>query len=158
QAIYDQIQEETPIQLLPINTLEGKLKYTRMGYPIASVRKAAKVSDHKQFVSIIVQVTGTQETVTGGDFHFLGNEDVQVERETITLYPIFNIRLQFGDENGKKGEEIVGVFQGNEEITINSRVIILRDIILQENVTTDEIPYELYLKEAIKDLVKKLNQ
>jgi len=156
--IYQRIQAEKVLYLLPIDALKDKVKYTRMGYPIASVKKAAKAADQEQFVSIIVQVTGTEETVrvTGHNYQIHRDQVVEIENSTLSIYPIINIICQFGDQNGKKTQKITGVFQGNEEVLIDSKTVSFSQIILTSEVSADEIPFDAYLDEAIKDLITKL--
>ncbi|MCB9426220.1 MAG: hypothetical protein H6584_04235 [Flavobacteriales bacterium] len=50
--IYEKINTETAIQLAPIETLKEHTKYSKMGYPIGTLKKAGKSGVAKQYVSI----------------------------------------------------------------------------------------------------------
>lgn len=150
--IYKKVNEETDLTLLPVESLEGKVNYSKMGYPLASLKKASKKGDFSQYVRIEIEVSGvgksTSTTSTGGD---IANESQRVK-----IKPQVLVNLKFGDADGYTIDKIQGKYRHEEKVEITSESLTALGWSYAYEQEADIIPYYYFLEKAVEDLVSKL--
>jgi len=179
KMIVDSINKNTSLTLLPVNTLKGKVTYSRTGFPLSSLKKASKKSDHKQFVSVDIFVSGTKtNTTTRRNVYETSDEDSkppkddEIEAELghkntgMNFFPRVQVKLKFADSEGKASEKYTGTYTHNKRVYISTDIAELRLVdvggsmefghILNQEATN--IPFFAFLASAIEDLVKKIPQ
>lgn len=150
--IYEKINKETAIQLAPIEALKGHTNYSKMGYPIGTLKKAGKSGVALQYVSIDITVTGAQRSTTtttiGGPVNYV--------EEKAKVKPEFKIVMKFADATGKKTEKVKGKYRHDEKIEINSESLAYKGWSFILDNDAEAIPYYYFLEKAIDDLIAQL--
>jgi len=151
------IDSATSLQLLPANALSGKVNYSRMGYPIANFKKAAKNSSFNQFVKVEISVVGMKtSTSTSGVGQDIQGIEVTEENSRIKTFPQVDVILKFAGEDGKSTEKVTGRYRHSEKIKVNTQSIDIGFFAVELERNSEIIPYYFYLNEALKDLINKL--
>ena len=169
--ILDSIKTNTGIQLLPVETLQYKVTYSRTGFPLATLKKAAESSDYQQFVTIEVTIfpgntTTTTNSTSVGVSGEVNSKSIngQETSTTVKYFPKVKVVLKFGDAEGKSLEKYKGEYTHDEKVTnqTDSRDLTVKkknsslrvsDI---QNQSTEEIPYYYFLAKAVEDLISQL--
>lgn len=159
--VTQRINNETSIKILPRQAMEGSVKYTRMGYPFARLKKAAKSASFEGYLTLEVTLEGTGEvqTSTEQDVSIFNDGEVDfslIDRE-LTVFPKVSITVELGDSNGKRTNKMVGVFRGDQTINIQSRDVSLGIFVLNMRTSSGQLPYYVYLNLALDDLIDQLN-
>ncbi len=157
--IRQRINDETDVEILPVNTLEGIVQYSKMGYPIAGAKKTAKASDRKHFIEVNVEVqphgssTGTS-TLAKED---LGGAEVSAQSVRTNHYPVIKVNLKLSDENGKKVKTYQGVYKSKEGLRSEVEGIHADfgglSVFFDINSDIAVLPYYEFLFYAVSDLV-----
>lgn len=171
KLILDSIKTNTGIQLLPIETLQNKVTYSRSGFPVGTLKKAAGNSDYQQFVTLEVRIfpgkttTTTNSTSVGVNGQVNSKSiDGQETSTTVKYFPKVNVTLKFGDAEGKKLEKYKGEYTHDEKVTNQTDS---RDLTIKgknssltyseiQNEDAEEIPYFFFLAKAVEDLISQL--
>lgn len=150
--IFKKINEETALQLLPIETLKDHLTYSKMGYPIGTLKKASKSGVSQQYVNIDITVSGAQRststTTIGGPVDYV--------EENSKVKPVLQIVLKFADASGSNTEKVKGKYRHDEKIEINSESLGQFGWFFQLENDAESIPYYYFLEKAIDDLISQL--
>ena len=172
-VIRDSMKKHTEIPLLPIETLKDKITYTRMGYPLAGLKKAAKKGEQDQYVTIDILVRGVKNlTISNIDENEIEistpTTEVDIEgvsaKKTLSemeFYPQIQVIMKFADKNGKVIEKLTGEYTYPKPVTIetaSSSLVIGEgtEIILDEEADAEQIPYYAFLGKAVMNLIQQL--
>ena len=144
-------------KILPANTLEGKINYTKIGYPRTSLKKAAAAVDNQELVKI--QINGFIPKKLNTSFR-IGNDDKTLVKKKSKQIPEVEIVMTFCDAKGNKTLKVTGssLTPDVEPIYVTTRSLQtdkFRISSLKPNV--ESIPFYYYLEIAIDDLIKKLD-
>ena len=169
--VTEQLAESTTLGLLPINTLEGQVVHSRMGFPVASMRKASKASNHERFASIEVAVlaskTISSELTTEHNPHSNSPVRTSETQHSTEFYPTVQITLKLADAGGRTITKLKGIYTHPERVEVSSRSVDLTvagsnggstSVGIEGDQRADEIPYYTFLDLAVQDLVKQLPQ
>lgn len=156
--IRGMIKDSTGVDILPANTLEGKVKFSRLGLPLVTLKKAAKKSDFQQYVKIDISVSpfsGTTTTNTVATDSPLGVE-VGSSNYSASWRPEVFIIMKFADANGKSIKSIRGIYRHTDEVKVTSEDLVVAGWQFPMNQEAEVIPYYYFLEKAVEDLIGKL--
>lgn len=156
--IRGMIIDSTGVDILPANALEGKVKYSRLGMPLVSLKKAAKSSDFEQYVKIDIVVSpfsGTSSTNTTTSDGPAGLE-VGNANYSASWRPEVWINVKFANEKGKSIKSIRGIYRHDEEVKVTSQDLVVAGWQIPMNQTAEVIPYYFFLQKAVEDLISKM--
>lgn len=176
--VLDSLNEKTDLTILPANTLEGKVTYSRTGFPLSSLKKAAKKSDQAQYVKIDINVLGTKtrsrsstisQNLTDDDNDVgvqVDDADLALSQTTSTsqYYPKVEVTLKFGDSEGKTALKITGEYIHDELVSVSTESTdvslvgrnSLMGITIMNSEGGTEIPFYAFLALAVEDLIQQL--
>lgn len=158
EILENKLSDINGFKILPANTLEGKINYTKLGYPKTSFKKAAQKVDNQQLVKVDIQVVAR----SGGAF----STGVEGAEKTTTvkrqkLKPGIRLIMTFSDSDGNVTAKIKG-----NSLNIDSEVVFVNTTTVTSHETNrsvefikasvDDIPYYRYLGLALDDLIKNL--
>ena len=169
---------ETDLKILPLETLQSKLRFLPNGYPLQNgFKKAAKVSDYEQFLNINIQVnieTQTTGTTTEENLVVDTREDIRTahyDNNNIKIFwkanvtatskrdifkPIVTVTLKFGGSNGKKTAKYKGVFKSQDKIVSSTKTYSSESMSSATNMESDKMAYYDLLNKAIDNLVQQM--
>ncbi|GEM_PF-4555528 len=143
------IEEKTGLNILPKETLEGKVLYDIYGYPFGSKKKAAKKGSTPYYLKLNVQMSARD----------MIDEEVGVNSRSYEKRKIkahVAIKATFYDEKGKVFFKSEGKAKGDRWIVLD-RVSLFGFIAIDGQTVVDEQATLLsVLDEAIADLKTKL--
>ncbi len=154
QMVQQMINDSTILTIPDADRLEGIVQYSLMGFPINSIKKAAKKGNSEQYVDISIHIenpTGSVVSSTKGE-----NEGITTGTERIRIRPQVRVEIKIGDSEGKKIARYVGKYKHDEKFEINNATIGIAGFQLATNIAVEPIPYHFILAKAIEDLVKQL--
>jgi hypothetical protein len=152
--IYQKINKETDITLLPKEALDGKVKYSRMGYPLASLKKASKKGKAEQYVRIDIEIDSYKRSSNTISLDVTEEVDHNVERSKVK--PRIRVVVKFGDKDGNTIDKVIGTYKSDEKFEITSRELSTMGWSVAFDQEADAIPYYYFLEKAVEDLVNKL--
>ncbi len=155
-VVYNKINEETAITLLPVESLKEDVRYSRMGYPLASLKKASKKGDFKQYARIDIEVSGARRS-SNTFSRELSETEVDHGVQRVKVKPQIRVTLKFADKDGNTIDKVQGVYRHEEKVEITSRRLSTMGWSLAYDQEADAIPYYYFLEKAVEDLVKKLD-
>ncbi len=153
--IYDKVNKQTNITLLPAESLGGKVKYSRMGYPLASLKKASKKGNFEQYVKIDIEVSGARSNSTTLSRE-VADSGVDQELERVRVKPQIWVTLKFADKDGNTIDKVRGKYRHEKRVEITSRSLSSMGWTVTHDREADAIPYYYFLEKAVDDLVQKL--
>jgi len=154
-VVYNKLNKETAITLLPVESLEGKVKYSRMGYPLASLKKASKKGNFEQYVRVDIEVSGARNTTNTFSREVTTEVNQDVQRTKVK--PQIRVIFKFADKDGNTIDKVQGTYRHDEKVEITSRRLSTMGWSLAYDQEADAIPYYYFLEKAVEDLVSKLN-
>lgn len=157
--IRGMIKDSTGVDILPANTLEGKVRYSRLGLPLVTLKKAAKSSDFQQYVKIDITVSPFSGTTTTNTTTSDGSAGIAVasENSDASWRPEVLIIVKFADENGKSLKSIRGIYRHDEEVKVTSQNLIVDGWTIPMNQEAEVIPYYFFLQKAVENLITKMD-
>ncbi len=186
QLVLDSIAKNSSLKLLPIESLKGQVTYSRMGFPLSGLKKAAKKTNHQQYVTIDIAVLASKtisssisEENSSNSSIRRGSANAEVSLEfdstqialkegttlnTTEFYPQVQITLKFGNSEGKTISKIKGLYTHPERIVIETETrdhsIVGKEASIGissiESEYADRIPYFDFLALAVQDLIRQL--
>lgn len=156
KSSYNILQDEISsklkgLKILPLNTLEGKIKYSRLGFPVSSLKKAAASCDYSQLLqlNIVIGSHGLNRTFR------VGEKDKKNISFT-SLLPTVEISMIFYDSKGKKTATVKGTSYRKDTkrmkintLNTNSKHISTETVINRPQM----LEYYSFLDLAIEDLI-----
>ena len=155
EETYNQVENkliEAGFKLNKINSLEGKVSYSKMGFPIVSLKKASKADVSEQYMTLMVNLIGVKKVVSTTSLN-------GISKIITKCYPEVKVTIAFGGKDGKKTKIIKGVYRLEEELSINSASFNLGEgfsISISEEVSKDDLPFYQMLDKAIENLINQL--
>lgn len=152
---YNQVEKklsEAGLKLNPINSLEGKVNYSKMGFPIVGLKKASKSKVSEQYMTLIVSLVGVKKIISTTSLN-------GASKVTTKCYPEVKVTIAFAGTDGKKTKKVKGVYRLDEKLSITSASFNLGggvSVSTTEEVSKDDLPFYQMLDKAIEDLVKQL--
>ena len=161
EIVKNKINESKKIELLEINSLKGKVKYSNLGYPIASLKKAAKSKVAQQYVSLTITVAAAKRSdksqSVGTTVNVLDEQvDVNAGRASSNLFPEVIVDVKFCNAEGEKTGKWRGRYRHDEKIVITSEFLSSEGFVVTVDQNADPIPYYYFLEKAMDDLITKL--
>ncbi|MFY0607796.1 MAG: hypothetical protein JXR10_13850 [Cyclobacteriaceae bacterium] len=150
------LRDSAGLELMPIGTLEGAVKYSMLGFPIGTLKKAAKNSDYDQYVQIDIMVEQPQSTTTSTSTNSQGITGVSQGYERTKIRPQVRVVLKFADDSGKNIGRYVGKYKHDDKFEIDAATIGIGGFQLAQNIAVEPLPYHFLLTKAIEDLITKL--
>lgn len=163
EIIKNKIDSLTGVTILPYNELEGKTNYSRLGFPLSNLKKAAKGSDYQQYVKLNMVVRGymggsrTQGVTAGDGTTAMGVEGGKVSSTQERVYPMVDIEVNFGDKEGKSIEKFKGRYIHEDKIEITSTNLSKQGWSVSLDRDADPIPFYYFLEKAAEDLAAQIN-
>ncbi len=156
--IRGMIKDSTGIDILPANALEGKVRYSRLGLPLVTLKKAAKSSDFQQYVKIDIAVSPFSGTSTSNTTSSDGPGGVEVGNANYdaSWRPEVWISMKFANEKGKAVKSVRGIYRHDEEVKVTSQNLVIDGWQIPTNQEAEVIPYYYFLEKAVEDLIRKL--
>lgn len=158
KVISENVNSKTGIKLLPIETLEGAVQYSRMGFPLVSLKKASKKGNQPQYVRIDILVSAaktTTRTTSVGAAEIEG-EVLTNDASVARFYPQVTVTLKFADASGKVIDKAVGKYRHNEKAILTAESLSIAGWTFTYDQDAQPIPYYFFLEKAVEDLVSKL--
>lgn len=150
ETIEATIEQKTGLDILPKETLEGKVMYDIYGYPSGSRKKAAKRGNTPYYLKLNVQMT-PRDMVD----EELGVNSTSFEERRIKAF-VF-IKAIFYDEKGKKLFESIGRAKGDKWIALDQVSLFNGFVSIEgQNIEDEKATLFSILDEAINDLLTKL--
>ena len=161
--IKNKVDSMCVLSFLPLDELEGKAKYSRMGVPITGLKKAAKSADYPQYVSISIVVSPWKEnsntrSTSNPTENGVGIEGSQMNVTNSNVIPQVDIQVKFAGADGKATEKLTGRYRHNERIAITSASLSKQGWSVGLMQEADPIPYYYFLEKAAEDLANQINQ
>lgn len=153
------LKEKADFELLEVNAMKGKIQYSGLGYPLSSLKKAAKKGSFDQYVKIEILVSGAKRSSTQGtigEAEVVDGIDVSYDENNAEFFPQIDITLKFADKAGNKTAKLKGRYRHTEKISINSESLSVEGFSFAMNRQGEVIPYYQYLQLAIEDLISQL--
>ncbi len=156
--IRDRINDSTALELMPIEALKDKVTYSRIGFPLASLKKAAKKSDHAQFVKIDVLVSAEKRSSSEGSTTSTEVVGVEVSDNNYNakFFPQVEVTLKFANAAGKTIETIRGRYRHTEKVAVSSQDLKVAGWHIPLHRSAEVIPYYYFLEKATQDLINQL--
>lgn len=157
--IRGMIKDSIGVDILPADALEGKVRYSRIGLPIVTLKKAAKSSDFQQFVKIdiiVSQFSGTSTENTTSTESTIG--EVGNSNYSASWRPEVMIIAKFADAKGKSKGSVRGIYRHTEEVKVTSQSLVVDGWYIPMNQEAEVIPYYYFLQKAAEDLIRKLEE
>lgn len=154
EIIREAVNESGKYTINEINTLEGCAKYSKMGYPISSLKRAVKSCDKPLYAAIDITIeagsttTSTNSTTAGG----LTGENTKIRAK-----PIVTVSLKLMDASGKKLDKYRGKYKHDEKVEMSSQSLSIPGFVLPLDYEAEVIPYYVFLKRAVDDLVASMS-
>lgn len=169
-VILDGLKKNAKVTILPVETLKGKVTYSRMGFPLASVKKAAKKSNYGQYVAIDIAVVGAKTITSTGSNTMtedkVGNKDLTVGSSNTSkeFFPRVTVTLKFADGSGQILGKYKGEYTHPEKVAITTETIDINlvgsggssGVSIIEDEKADQVPYYVFLAKAVETLAKQL--
>lgn len=157
--IRGMILDSTGVDILPANALEGKVRYSKLGMPLVTLKKAAKSSDFQQYVKIDIAVSPFSGTTTTNTTSTEGPGGIEVGNANYdaSWRPEVWISMKFADEKGKSIKTIKGIYRHDEEVRVTSQDLVVAGWQIPMNQEAELIPYYYFLEKAVGDLISKIN-
>ena len=172
--VVEALKKEVNMAILPIETLEGKVVYSKMGFPLSSLKKAAKSGDQQQYITIEIAALASK-TITSENSQSLAqssstNGSSQVElsatASSTEFYPQVQVKLKFGDASGKTIAKYKGVYTHPERVAINTLSTDVSvsgqsgetGVSVTQEEQADQIAYFEFLEKATADLIRQLKE
>ncbi|GEM_PF-3528236 len=158
ELIRDIIASETGLEILPHQTLKDKVTYSRLGYPVARLKKAAKNSDFDQFVKVDILVSGAKRTTRETSEDILLVDDISISEgySEVNLLPQVDVTLHFAGGDGKSTGKFRGRYRHMEKLLITTESLQAGSFSIPLKQAAEPIPYYYYLHKAIFNLVEQL--
>lgn len=158
--IRGMIKDSTGVEILPANALEGKVRYSKLGLPLVTLKKAAKSSDYQQYVKIDISVTPYRPSTTENSS--TSNEgpaglEVGSSNYSAKFRPEVSIQAKFADSNGKSIGTLKGRYIHEDKVSVTSQDLIVQGWQIPMNQEADVIPYFFFLQKAVEDLINHMN-
>lgn len=156
--IRTMIKDSTGIDIQPADALEGKVKYSRLGLPLVSLKKAAKKTDFQQYVKIDIAVSpfsGTTTQNTNSTDSPLGVE-VGSSNYSANWRPEVFVLMKFANAKGKGVRTIRGIYRHDEKVKVTSQDLVVAGWHIPMNQEAEVIPYYYFLEKAVQDLISKI--
>lgn len=156
--IKDRINDSTTYELLPVDALQGKITYSRIGFPLASLKKASKKSDYAQFVKIDILVSAEKRSSSEGSTISTAVVGLEVSDNNYNakFYPQVDVVLKFANESGKTIETIRGRYRHTEKVAVSSQDLKVAGWHIPLHRSAEVIPYYFFLEKAVQDLISQL--
>ncbi len=158
ELVRDYINAQTALEVLEAASLKDKVTYSRMGYPLSSLKKAAKKADYEQYAKLEIEVRGAKRGSSEGTTGEQEILDVEVSESNYQakVFPQIDVRLKFADATGKTIETITGRYRHTEKVQIKTQSLNVGGLSIPLKQSAEVIPYYYYLQKALEDLAPKL--
>lgn len=155
--IRNMMLDSAGIDILPVDALQGKVRYSRLGFPLVSLKKAAKKSDYQQYVKVDIEVSPFRPSTSTGTIPAEGPMGIEVDQTNYQsrFRPEVTVRLKFADASGKSLGTLRGVYVHDEKVQMTSQDLIVSGWQIPINRSAAPIPYYYFLQQAVADLVGK---
>ncbi len=154
QIVQHLVDSATQYRINDINHLEGCARYSNMGIPISSTKKAAKSCDESMYavlnIAIEAGATTTSETT-------VGSGDLSGTETKVKAKPIIIVTLKLADSSGKQTQKFVGKYKHEEAVSMSQQSLSIGKFDLPLDFESDVIPFYSFISEATYELVKQMS-
>jgi len=153
QIVQHLVDSATQYSINDINHLEGCARYSNMGIPISSTKKAAKSCDESIYavlnIAIEAGATTTSETT-------VGSGDLSGTETKVKAKPIIIVTLKLADSSGKQTQKFVGKYKHDEAVSMSQQSLSIGKFDLPLEFESDVIPFYSFISKASAELVKQM--
>ncbi|MEP4532974.1 MAG: hypothetical protein ABJ004_07805 [Cyclobacteriaceae bacterium] len=158
EIMQSMLNDSTNFSIPNVDALKGVVKYSLMGFPIGTLKKAAKNGKNEQYVQVDIMVESPQSSTKTSQVstELASGEEVSQGVERMKIRPQVRVILKFADANGKTISKYTGKYRHDEKFEVNANTIGMSGFSLTTDIVAEPIPYHYFLTKAIEDLIQQL--